>query len=602
MRLTSPLLPRTHRGIAAILALVFGLPSLFLFAHPYTGIQHDGFLYSLQALRQLYPASLGGDLFFRYGSQDAYTIFSGLYATLIRGLGLEPAARLLTHLSSIAEIIAALLIARRVMGGRIAWLALALFIVLPGKYGANNVFRYGEPFVSARTPAEALGLLAVALALGERWWWSAGCVALAALFHPLMALPALLVVALLYLRDARWWIAAFCAGTAAVAGAMALAVWAPMGPLRLIDPEWRRFLEAALPYLLANKWSIVDWQRAVVPLVTLAITALMWRRDSAARLATAALGVGAAGLALTLLASSLAPIAMLVQGQPWRWMWIAKAAAVLLLAPLGAALWRRGAGGRATLALLAVAWCSGDDGLGLAAGMVAGLCAMLECRDEPPPRLLWIAAAAFAALFALGIMRLSGLPAALIGAGPPILVWWLTFQSGRPTLALAAAIAVAALCALQLQALWTAPPAPDYDLAAAHYLPWQQAIGPQQTVLVAPQPMFAWLALHRRTYLSPAGAVFSRDTSLAVRDRDAAVIAKVGPAAAWFLPTAAPLRAPPPPLSLADLHRLCELQDIDFVIAPQALAAPRRTAPALPGFPENHLYDCGALRGHAPLP
>ena len=112
--------PRLTRG----LTLAFGLTALYVLAHPYLGIEHDALLYALQALRHLYPEALGGDLFFRHGSQDAYTVFPWLYAALIGRVGLGPAAWLLTQLSGIALVAA-------------TWYLASAFIERPGRLSGS---------------------------------------------------------------------------------------------------------------------------------------------------------------------------------------------------------------------------------------------------------------------------------------------------------------------------------------------------------------------------------------------------------------------------------------------------------------------------------
>src|ERR1019366_5425257 len=55
---------------------------------PYSGITHDSRLYSVQVLNQVEGGAYADDLFFRYGSQDEYSLFSRLAAPLVFSLGL----------------------------------------------------------------------------------------------------------------------------------------------------------------------------------------------------------------------------------------------------------------------------------------------------------------------------------------------------------------------------------------------------------------------------------------------------------------------------------------------------------------------------------
>lgn len=73
-------------GLSVVVLLLAGL---WLWAHPYRGLTHDAILYSAQALSHLYPEIFRSDIFFVYGSQDDYTLFSRIYAFLIGWLGLE---------------------------------------------------------------------------------------------------------------------------------------------------------------------------------------------------------------------------------------------------------------------------------------------------------------------------------------------------------------------------------------------------------------------------------------------------------------------------------------------------------------------------------
>ena len=72
---------------SARITAVLGLASIWLWTHRYFGIQHDGLFYAVQALARITPEAYAGDVFFAFGSQDDYSLFSRLYATLIRRAG-----------------------------------------------------------------------------------------------------------------------------------------------------------------------------------------------------------------------------------------------------------------------------------------------------------------------------------------------------------------------------------------------------------------------------------------------------------------------------------------------------------------------------------
>jgi hypothetical protein len=76
----------------ARLTAVIALAAIWLLTHRYFGIQHDGQFYAVQALARIDPAAYAHDIFFSFGSQDNYSLFSPIYAWLIGTTGLDRAA------------------------------------------------------------------------------------------------------------------------------------------------------------------------------------------------------------------------------------------------------------------------------------------------------------------------------------------------------------------------------------------------------------------------------------------------------------------------------------------------------------------------------
>src|SRR5581483_4939922 len=73
---------------AATVGLILCMVAFWMLQHPYEGLVHDSLLYSLGALARVHPESLGHDVFLSVGSQDRFTVFSPLAASLIRLIGL----------------------------------------------------------------------------------------------------------------------------------------------------------------------------------------------------------------------------------------------------------------------------------------------------------------------------------------------------------------------------------------------------------------------------------------------------------------------------------------------------------------------------------
>src|SRR5262249_25521104 len=127
---------------------------------PYGGIVHDARLYAVRALETLAPGRYAGDLYLDYGGQAQFDSFSSLYAFAISSLGLSHASIALVLVGQALWLAGLIFLVRGlVRDPRQALLAVALAIALPGGYGAQNSFAYGEPFVTPRLYAEALALL-----------------------------------------------------------------------------------------------------------------------------------------------------------------------------------------------------------------------------------------------------------------------------------------------------------------------------------------------------------------------------------------------------------------------------------------------------------
>jgi hypothetical protein len=574
-----------------------------LFAHPYPGLQHDAILYALQALRSLEPQALSDDLFFRYGSQDSYTLFSPLYVALIRLFGLEPAAHLIARFSLLGLLAGALLLARRMMERELAWLAIALFIAIPGNYGAYNILKYAENFATPRTLTEALVIASFVLLLDGRRIAALAMVGVGFLFHPLMAVPGLLGNLLFQARRTTS-VVLLAVGAIAILLATAIAYVAPFGPLRLVDPAWHDSLAALVPYLLLEYWSVEDWQPTVVALVTLVAAMQRLEAGPSRRLATVSAIVGGAGIVIAGMAS-VAPVALFLQGQAWRWMWLGKALAVLLLAPLAAACWRRGGLARAALALLTVAWVARNDAIGVVAGLLA-LLAVTADAGELPDR--WRRLAAWgcwllAAMLALAVLRVHFLPLDLLLVLASVTIWWLLFRARHLGLRLTGAAAAAALCGLQLATMADPPrgvtAAPHYDSdTERRFASWRSRIGEHETVFFPEHPEMVWLVLHRKSYVAYAAAVFSRDAALETRDRDREIHSLVPLTAASGPTTSGGVAAPY--LSAEAAGRACRVPEIDYIITRTRLPAPALASDAPPPLAGLLLYACADVRSATP--
>lgn len=181
---------KDNPGITLILVAL-----AWVMCHPWFGFWHDGMLYLGQTLHVLSPKNYIEDVFFQFGSQDEYTIFTKIYAPLISLLGVSAAAQILMLSAQMFWISSFIYLLQAIFNKNPLAIAIACFIAmaLPAFYGSDNIFSYGEPFLTARSFAEPLVLLGLALILRQRLVSALLVFLLSALFHPLIALTSLLV-------------------------------------------------------------------------------------------------------------------------------------------------------------------------------------------------------------------------------------------------------------------------------------------------------------------------------------------------------------------------------------------------------------------------
>jgi hypothetical protein len=613
------------------LSLTLMLVMLWLLMRGYHGLTGDGQIYAFQAIARIRP-QLATDLYLQNTSQDQFTIFSPLYAWFIGLLGLENAARFLTIILTIWLLAAAWSFARAVTGRDAVWLAVASLLIIAGEYGGAGVFRLSEPYLTARLPAEALIVTAVACHVRGRKRLGS-LLAIGALFvHPLIALPGLLLLICLQLPS-RLSIIGAIGGVLATLGMAALAANLPAARqlLSVMDAAWLEVVRERSQFLFLQLWSVHDWELNARPFLYLAFTAIAVPDERMRKLCMAAALVGGAGLAVALIASLTGPVAILVQGQAWRWVWIAVFVSALLFPVTALQVWRDEKCGPLCSILLVLGWTlSAVDGTACVSLALLLWLMRTYINARAAVFFRWAAAALGIAIVAWIVIKswavvspstpLAGrapfgaaqirdifglrVPAALFA----VLIWWFIRTSRmrwRPTL----------ICAILIaSSIFILPAAFNQTrtLASAsdvnEFADWANAIPPMSTVLVIPARdvgAFAWFTLQRPNYLTvdqSAGVVFSRATALEVRRRSQILLPLMDPN--WKILTqlrassadkqkkVAPIR----PLTTKGLIAVCADPRLGFVISPQDVGfGPLRHRHA-GTFKDWNLYDCRQVR------
>jgi len=524
---------------ASLLLLAF---LFWLLNHPYQGIWHDARVYGLTAAHWIYPEALANDLFFRFGSQGSLSLFTPIYGELVRALGLDLAARLVTLSGGALWCMALFALSRAMLGDTLAGRFAVLFgAMLSVSYSPNaSIFVLNENFATARSWAMPAGLLAVALLAAGRTWWAGVLALLSCLLHPLLGIwPLVLVICR---RMPLRWVIPLALFPALVMIGVGI-VNPDISYLRLMQGEWLDYMFGTSDILFKplGENRLPVYFTALAGLLAGARTGSPRWQPLYARLLVLACG----GLMLALISSYWLPLEIVVQGQPWRVFWLAipmAAFAVLDVLQRALVFSRNGAllmGLLLVLVALDAALLQPLVWLICGAGFLARQhLALLAEKVREWRQILW------AMVIVLGLFALPGLVVELeIAGGRFIKPWWqgplwlqgfvtggwwplpllLAFVLGckrmPPLIAKAAPMVVSGLLVWGM-AHWDKRPEPLRD-KEENYLnsrqpphPFAAYIRSGQTVAWPEREMTVWFRLHTASYWGKTqgiGVVFSRE-------------------------------------------------------------------------------------------
>lgn len=572
------------------------LAGLWLASHPYKGLFHDSTLYSVQALSHLYPDIFRNDIFFIYGSQDDYSLFSRAYAYLIDWFGLENAMKVVVVCGHLIWMYAAWRISALLSFPR-RLVFLTLLIIVPGTY-ATQVLHYGEMFATARIIAEALTLVALAAALSNRPYLAGALLLLAVTQHPLMAFGGILLFVLfggsyilpkVSLRYILVAVAIILVATGLIFDSTNL-----LGRLvSVMDPEWLALIRERNSYVFISTWSLQDWNLLVLNFCLLAAG---WRLNYGwlSRLFWAGLMLGLMTLVAAWIGDQLWHSQLLIQVQPMRAFWLVKWLAVLAFASL---LSFRDDEHWIPL-LFSASWFA-QDNIGSLIAVAAFVLSVLQPKKLPFSRLIWllpivaVLSRIMAKLAAISLemdiedqvlpynrfMSMSfnmGDMAMLVGAfmvGGLIFFWHQhnLLRGSRRLNALLLFFSCACFCFGLLHFMHnSAKPQPFFAAIQTEYLPkaFSSKIPKQAVVYWQDDLKKTWYLLGRRSYYSQyqsAGALFSRESTMEMKRR-ADWLAGLGVRdSIWLFHE--PKRLILSPLEIRNgLYALCSHEPVDFVI------------------------------------
>jgi hypothetical protein len=316
------------------------LVALWLITRPFIGIAWDAQFYAVQALHAISPERFSQDLFFKYGSQDEFSIFSAFYKPFILWFGLARGNELLTIFDQCLWFGGLVYLVRTLFKDRLSVaLAVAAVIVLPSNL---DLLQSAEPFLTPRPYAEALTLFALGNMLRERPVRAGALLLLAMALHPLMALPGVAVFWCYQSLKSRFWLIAGLAAALLMIG-LALAGVQPF--VRLFDrfdPAWLRIVEVRDYFCFLGRWTLGYW----LPVCTTCCLVVLGMATASAtrrQLLMISLLVAVAGFVLSYIGGDLFHDVLILDLQTWRAGWLVTVIAHIVIGPMVLSIPRRGA-------------------------------------------------------------------------------------------------------------------------------------------------------------------------------------------------------------------------------------------------------------------
>lgn len=305
---------------AKLLTILFLIAFWFL-NNPYKGIYHDGIIYLGQALFHTSSGQfLQTDPFFSSGSQDRFTVFPLIYAQFINLLGVEWSTIFLLLICTFCFYFVTYLLLRAFYSEeKYICLGICCLIIFSKFYGGNQIFSFSENFLTARNSSEALCLLSLYFLVKKELLLAFIIVLLAAIFHPLMALPVIMII----------WLASsinnprliWLAGLSLFPILLALFNIQPFdGMFKSYDPLWYS-VASSFEYAYPLKWTSRDWLIIAYDIIVLTIL-IHYHHDYKRHVLISILAVGIGGIILSVVFADILKNVLFTGLQLWRSHWI----------------------------------------------------------------------------------------------------------------------------------------------------------------------------------------------------------------------------------------------------------------------------------------
>jgi len=403
--------------------------------------------------------------------------------------------------------------------------------------------------------------------------------------------------------------------------------------ITVMDSGWLEIVRQRSKFLFLQLWSFNDWERNARPFISLTLSAIAIQDERIRKLSTVAIIVGISGLAVAAIAGLIGPVAVLLQGQAWRWVWVTAFVGALLMIPTVSRVWEDEKCGAPCAVLIVAGWTFADVNSTACLSLALMLWLVRGRISDHSSRYLRWGAAAFGIVIGAWILANSwtiisspfhagreSLPMqhirSVAGLQIPALIlffaFWYWIKSGRSL------SVVSGVCLALLGTSLFVFPASFNQIGSIgsaseieEFADWRRIIPSTSNVYVADGQdlaAFAWFTLGRPNYLSvdqSAGVIFSRATAFEVQRRSTLLLPLMDPD--WKLLSRNQKHASAKDKSHSTLRTLtsegliemCKDPNLGYLIAHENV-----------GFDpvrHNHsglwngwnLYDCGHVRNQA---
>jgi len=309
----------------------------WLIMRPYRGIVHDARLYLQFTAFSDIPSFQANDLLISNDNQMSRSVYVLLLRPLLNAFGIAGAAIVATVAGLVAWV-AGIAGLGRTLFGRDWWVLVVMAPAFPAHWGP--LFALAESFAAPRALAEGLAIAAIALALAHRFGFAAALVGAAMLVHPLVALPAVAIVAVIAAFRWRWLVPVL------IVGGVVAVVAALVDPLGIagtesFDPQWAEIIAGRAFVVFPGEWWVRSWMLTLFAFIMGSLPLVTRSAERLRRFAAATIIVSAVGLALSVVFAWVFVSPLVVQLQPWRTLWVLHIAALAAFVDILVAAYRR---------------------------------------------------------------------------------------------------------------------------------------------------------------------------------------------------------------------------------------------------------------------